>query len=207
MKIFIVRHAESQDGARQCHQKTNSPLSKKGQRQAELIAQRLKDFKIDLLLTSPFPRAKKTAKIIGEKINLSIQKEVLLKEQKRPTEIEGEPKKSQKTLKVKSQIRRNINNPAFHYSDEESFFEFKKRILFLLKRLKNPSQKNILLVTHHKTTKMILSLLIFGDSLCPRNYLKIYKAFVFNKAALTILKHSKKKGWQLLTWNDQVHLK
>ncbi|MFC1727400.1 histidine phosphatase family protein [Patescibacteria group bacterium] len=206
MKVYIVRHGESQDGAHGYHQKPNSPLTEKGLNQADSIARKLTRFKINSIFSSPLPRARTTAQIISQKINRPVIEAPLLKELKRPSEIEGQPTNNQKVLKIKNKIWESSDDPFFQYPDEETFIDFKKRIAHFLNQLSKTPQENILLVTHSLTTKMILALAIIGDSLSSKEFLNIYDTFIFNKVGLTILEHSKEKNWQLITWNDQIQL-
>jgi probable phosphoglycerate mutase len=63
--IYLVRHGEHQDAE---HGLTDGPLSPRGRRQAELIADRLSGLPLDAIWHSPLLRAAETARAISERI-------------------------------------------------------------------------------------------------------------------------------------------
>lgn len=68
MKIYLIRHGESIAKKRGVGQSSETPLSKYGREQAENVAERLKNSKIDIIYSSTHFRAKQTAEIILRKI-------------------------------------------------------------------------------------------------------------------------------------------
>jgi probable phosphoglycerate mutase len=67
MKLFIIRHGETEDNKKRVVQgKKEGRLSKKGIAQSEALAKRLSDEKIELILTSNLKRSRETAKIISK---------------------------------------------------------------------------------------------------------------------------------------------
>ncbi|MGO2745015.1 histidine phosphatase family protein [Microbacterium sp.] len=63
--IYLVRHGEHQDAE---HGVDDGPLSPRGQRQAELIADRLSGLPLDGVWHSPLLRATETARAIAERL-------------------------------------------------------------------------------------------------------------------------------------------
>jgi hypothetical protein len=51
--VYFVRHGQSVDNASPVFQSINSPLSKKGERQAKNIAERLSSLQFETLIASP----------------------------------------------------------------------------------------------------------------------------------------------------------
>lgn len=79
--IYFVRHGETdfnKEGRNQGW--LDVPLNETGIAQAKILADKLKDFKIDVIYCSPFSRTKKTAEIINEFHNVSIITDDRLKE-------------------------------------------------------------------------------------------------------------------------------
>jgi len=74
MKIFLVRHGESEANAKDLYQgqRLDSPLSSHGLEQAQRIAERLKDEKIDAIYSSDLLRARETAEAIAKFHNLKV---------------------------------------------------------------------------------------------------------------------------------------
>lgn len=156
MRLILVRHGETienQKGITQGH--IGGMLSKRGLTQAKLLAKRLSDIKIDLILTSDLKRAKDTAKIIAK-----LHPESEFREDKRLRErnfgvYNGKPKGS---------AYKNLwQRKSFSYkpSKGESFRDVIRRVKnFYREVLKNCSDKTILIVSHGGTilflTRMIL---------------------------------------------------
>ncbi|MDR6868657.1 putative phosphoglycerate mutase [Microbacterium resistens] len=63
--IYLVRHGEHQDAE---HGVDDGPLSPRGRRQAELIADRLSGLALDAIWHSPLLRAAETARAIAERL-------------------------------------------------------------------------------------------------------------------------------------------
>lgn len=76
--FILVRHAETEANVRQLwYGALDAPLTERGQRQCQAVAQRIKmlqrDMPIDHLYVSPLGRARRTAEIIGQAIDLEPQ--------------------------------------------------------------------------------------------------------------------------------------
>lgn len=63
--LYLVRHGEHQDAE---HGMVDGPLSARGRRQAELIADRLSGVPLDAVWHSPLVRAAETAKAVAERL-------------------------------------------------------------------------------------------------------------------------------------------
>ncbi|POH85177.1 histidine phosphatase family protein, partial [Ralstonia pickettii] len=63
--LYLVRHGEHQDAQ---HGLEDGPLSPRGRRQAELIADRLSGVPFDAVWHSPLLRAAETARVIAERL-------------------------------------------------------------------------------------------------------------------------------------------
>src|SRR6266550_8903059 len=72
-ELLLVRHGETDwnaEGKLQGH--TDRPLNDYGRRQAQALADRLAEEKIDALYASDLCRARETAEILGEKLGLTV---------------------------------------------------------------------------------------------------------------------------------------
>ena len=79
--IFLVRHGETVDNARQIMQgQTQGCLNEKGREQALQVAQRLAEEQIDAVVASDLNRAIQTAEYIGAPHGLSVTTTPLLRE-------------------------------------------------------------------------------------------------------------------------------
>jgi len=77
MKLYFVRHGQTKSNVDMAYGKSindlDDPLDETGISQANELAEKLKDTKFDVLVSSPLKRAHQTAKIINKKHNLPIK--------------------------------------------------------------------------------------------------------------------------------------
>ncbi len=72
MHLLLIRHGETDwNNERRIQGNTDTPLNTCGIEQAEQLATRIAEEKIDALYTSPLARARMTAEIIGQKCGLA----------------------------------------------------------------------------------------------------------------------------------------
>lgn len=156
-RLIFVRHAEAEGNVKRIfHGWYNSDLTKKGHEQAKLVAERLKDTKIDVLYSSVLNRAFKTASYISEKVNLPIITSQELRE------INGGDWEDVEWAKIAEQW------PEVHYNWEnsqdklempngETMQDFQKRVLKEVYRIINENEgKTICIVTHGTAIKALL---------------------------------------------------
>jgi len=71
MRLYFVRHGESQDDIEDCYGGiADFPLTDAGKQQASSVAAQLRDEGIDAIYTSPLSRANETAAIIAASLSL-----------------------------------------------------------------------------------------------------------------------------------------
>jgi len=74
MKIFMIRHCESEDDILNCYGGcADFELTEKGINTAHEYSNKLTKLKIEKIFTSPYKRAKNVAKIFGEKLGCNIE--------------------------------------------------------------------------------------------------------------------------------------
>lgn len=207
MFIYFIRHGESVGNIGGFHQDASTPLSETGIKQAERLAERLKDKHFDLIYSSDYQRAKSTADIINKKLNLPIEYWHDLAEVKTPSEIKGKSINDESVLKIKKLIKSNIENTSFKYSDEESFDELTQRVDKVINHLiTNHSNQTVLLVSHSHTIKAIVARLVFGEEFRPKMFLRMREHMWTQNTGITICEKHPLYGWQLNTWNDMLHV-
>jgi len=80
MSIFLIRHGETDGNAQRVLQRPETPLSARGLAQADLLAARLADEPISLILTSDYARAHATAEKLAAATGAPLQVEETLRE-------------------------------------------------------------------------------------------------------------------------------
>lgn len=91
---------------------------------------------------------------------------------------------------------------------EESFINFKKRVLKAKKYIESIEKEKILIVTHSQFMKMFLAN-ILDPKLTEKNYKKIHDFFRVVNTGISVFNCNSEgqfKGWQLRSWNEHGHL-
>lgn len=205
MKVYFVRHGESQGNVDGIHQHGRIELSPRGKQQAQVVAKRFKNIDIDVILSSDYTRAHDTARKISKAASLTIHTTPLLREIKKPTEIEGKKVDDPVVLKIRETITQHSHETDWRYADEETFFEVRQRVNQLIRELEQRTETNVLCVAHGDIIRTIIMTLLISDSYDTAIDKAIKKTMWIENTGITLCEF--KNGiWKLLTWNDYAHL-
>ena len=150
-KYFLIRHGETGENIGKFFRaelSENCILTEKGKKQ---VAKSIKEFnkKVDIIISSPYERAKETTKIICENLNFPIEK-VIYENNIRELKIDTKEYEN-KDIEI---VRKYYNDdyvytPYRSFSDGENFAEVVKRTGEFIYEIENKySNKNILIVGH-----------------------------------------------------------
>lgn len=205
-KIILIRHGETDHNRQGIWQGwTDTPLNKKGLKQAEELAKHLKSEVIDAIFTSDFKRASQTAKAIAEKLGIKPIKTKKLRE-RNLGKIEG-------MLRKKSEEdHRDLLHKMFDYTDDtwsehggESLRELKTRVNKFLKKIKMDYKDKIIAIVTHGGTKRMLIRNLVKDA--PEEESKLDKTGVkIDNAGVTVLKKDRQGAYHLTMISDTSHL-
>lgn len=199
VKITIVRHGETEwNKTMQLQGFTDSPLTKKGIRQAELLAETIKERTFDILITSDLYRAEHTANIINKHLNLQLIKNSGLRE--RSFGIMEGMTREEIEKKHASTYNSYIKRKATHEIPEgESLVAFNKRVMDTFQQIINQhAHKKILIVAHGGILDCIIRhtfQLNLDDS---------RKFTIYNTSVNTFLIEN--DNWMLDEWGNIEHL-
>lgn len=205
MKLYVVRHGQTNDNVARTVATSNSSLSGLGIKQAESVGLRLKDIHFDKIYISDTKRAVDTATQILEYHNSAHVYTPLLREHKKPSEILSLEHESEEAQKVYREIEAHVTDLNWHYSDEENFFDFRTRLLEFLDLVESELHETSLAVSHSLVIRMLACLVIFGRDLTPEVFEIAKWNFETVNTGVSIFVFEKDK-WKLLTYNDIAHL-
>lgn len=158
MKLYVMRHGQTDwNVLRKIQGRTDIELNETGMKQAQKAKEEFSQYGIDLILSSPLKRAKKTAEIISEGTEIPILYEKQIVE-RNFGDFEGcDPRKVEKFRKNNEGWEYfwnyTVNSKEYHM---ESVVEICDRVWNFLDEIKEKYQeKNVLLVTHGGTAKVI----------------------------------------------------
>lgn len=205
MKIYFVRHGESQGNAQSIHQLDDSPLSDIGESQAKLLAHRFHTITIEALLSSPITRAHQTAKEISRVTQKPVAVVDLFREFSRPPEVIGLSRNHPFALEVDSQVLTHIDEPDWHYSTEENWYDVANRADEALRYLSNRNEKNVTVVSHSGFIKMLLWRIVQPKQFQASRYFDFRQKLKISNTGISVCEYSS-DSWQVLTINDDAHL-
>lgn len=206
--VYFVRHGETASNITNVRQDGTPPLTEKGREQAAFIAQRCTKLPIEAIIASPMVRTQETAKHIAKSINLPIEYSDLFVEHHSPSEAIGLLRDDAKLVEIDRIILEHINDPDWHYADEENFFDLKKRALECLRFLGAREETHTLVVTHGFFMRVLIATALFGEKLTPEVFLPFARTFHMANTGLSIFGYNEEKEnpWWLWVWNDHAHL-
>jgi len=187
-------------------QHPDGKLSNEGRKQARMLAKRFSRIPVDIILASDITRAKQTAEIISDAIKKDIVFSHLLREIRVPREIMGKSEKDPEVLRFKQQTKNHADEPEWHYSDEENFFEMKERAGEFLRFLGTRKEENILVVSHGRFIRLIILAMAFGEEFSYKMRASFNEAFRVTNTGITLCEQDSKGRWEIITWNDHAHL-
>lgn len=206
MRIYFVRHGEGDHNINGLYSTPDFELTDLGKSQAEGVSKRLTTLPINVIVTSPYKRTLQTTDIINKVLNKKVLTSDLVIEIVRPSEIAGQVMKGNLEIEeIKKQMDENISNPNWHYSNEENFFDFRKRAIEFLEYISSFKEEHILVVSHVLFIRIAVLVMMMGEDLTPEIYLKSQKFLELETSGLTICDKDA-SGWKLITWNDHAHL-
>jgi broad specificity phosphatase PhoE len=148
-KIYFVRHGESILNTENREQGAEGSLSVTGRAQAEFVAKRFHTITFDVIVSSPYTRAKETAEIINKELNKDVLYSDFLIERRPPSKYIGEVVTDPEYIKIRDLMRdKRAIDPLWKYADEDNFDDLKTRAESALEYLHSLPHDSILAVTH-----------------------------------------------------------
>lgn len=178
MKIYLVRHGQSEANVSDNHNLAQTPLTEIGRIQAERTANFFRGKKVCKIFSSDLRRARETAEKISEATSVPVTFLEELREIKKGI-FEGKPR-----IEEEKAIKESGKDP-FRFKPEggESYYDFYNRVSNFIERLKTNNFKgDIIIVSHGGFIALFLLLLLnlpleekryFGVKNCSVSFLEI----------------------------------
>lgn len=192
MKIILVRHGETEENRLKIVQgQFHGTLSKLGKEQAKKLANRLKDEKIDVIISSDLDRAKRTAEEIAK---FHPEAKIEIKEELRERHWGEYQGKNKADIGNWDEKELSLSHPK----SVESFKSLSKRVMKLIRHIeKNYSNKTILLSGHGLINSVIINLLLEEE---------VHKNNLTHNTSVTILEFDDSGEYLLKLFNCTKHL-
>lgn len=202
-KVYFVRHGESEGNVGIVVQNKDSALTEQGVEQAKIIAQRISKIDFDVLISSPYLRAKQTAQFISDITKKDFIESDLFIERVRPTEQIGYHKNSEAVLSIQKEYE-NAFVANDKYEDGESFKEIHDRAQKALHFLENYDAEHIVVVTHGMFLRVICAVILLKQYITPETCFECMKTLKTKNTGVTVIEKDE-DGWRLTVWNDHAH--
>lgn len=207
MNLIFVRHGKTKDLEEAVSQSHDSGLSELGVSQAKKLAERLKGEKVDLILSSTMARAKQTAELINERLNVALETFEDLVEVRKPSMLVGRKRDEPEFQQITQQLVDNFHS-NWHHSDEENFEDAKMRAVKTLSYIRSLNKETIMIVSHGTFMRLLISLLMFGESCSSHDFIAVNYFFGMDTTGVARVDQGGWSGnWRLVSWNDTSHLK
>ena len=162
MKLYLVRHGESEANIQHIISNRQSPLglTSRGKGQANALAENLKDLPITAIYSSPVLRARETAEILSQKFHIQYQITEALREYDCGI---LEEKSDDESWKLHGEIAEDwtLNHNYLRKPDGgETFLDIQNRFLPFIKLLKQVNDEHILLIEHGGLFHLMLPLIL-----------------------------------------------
>ena len=148
-QYWFMRHGESENNLLDtisCSLDSVHGLTEKGKEQAKESALKLKEEKIDIIISSPLKRTKETAVIVSEILGKK-EEDIIFDERLREMMLLS--RDGQSWSEYHKEFPNNEENFCHHEEGDESFYLLKKRVMDFLDEIENKyKDKKILFVTH-----------------------------------------------------------
>ncbi|MDX6607316.1 MAG: hypothetical protein QOD14_1856 [Solirubrobacterales bacterium] len=167
MLVYFVRHGESVSnaapGAMALPGNQGDRLTERGFEQARAVAERLGEAGATRVLTSPLRRARETAEVIAERLDLPI---TVVEELRELRESEGFGELSledQRMRRWSVWMSEHGDDPDHSYRGGESFNEITGRARRLQERLVTDRTESTIAVSHGIFLRFLLMGVVFGE--------------------------------------------
>jgi broad specificity phosphatase PhoE len=208
--VYFVRHGESEHNILPVYQSPDAELSERGRHQASKIAQRIQHLSFDVLISSPFARAKSTAEDIARATGKDIEFSPLFVERIKPTVVNGKRIDDPSAHAVYEEWKETMYSKGQKVLDGENFEEIMQRADSALAFLKNHPAKAIVVVSHSYFIHTLLTRVLLGEAVTLDGFKQFHRHIYLENTGITVLKlrasYDGPSEWRLWIHNDHAHL-
>jgi broad specificity phosphatase PhoE len=149
MKIYLIRHGETTGDVEDRYGGDyDDHLTDKGKQQVKELSKKLKNKGIEIIYHSPKIRAKETAKLLSETLNVKLKAIKDLRERNGYGILTGLTKKEAKQKYPKEVEELNKIKIYYKVKGSEDYELFKKRVITAFEKILNSEHNTIAIVSH-----------------------------------------------------------
>lgn len=151
MRLYVARHGQTQYNLEQriCG-RADVELTNRGLMQANDLAEQMVNYSVDLIISSPLQRARKTAEIVGQKVGAPVIYEDRL--------MERDFGLTDGTYEGTPGFTHTFQQFGYQYPEGETLLRVVQRVYNLLDEIKfRYENKNIMIISHGGVCRVINS--------------------------------------------------
>lgn len=209
-QIFFIRHGQSKGNIHQVFQNADDPLSEVGVIQARKVAHKAKSFNAEVILSSPMIRAYETAEAIQSATSLPLETLDSLHEYNAPSKLWNKPLASPESDMFYKEILAHLDDPEWHYDDEENYNDLFTRATSLLETLAERKERTIIAVTHGAFMRILLATMMTEGNADAITAIRLVRFLCQKNTGITSCEYYTESNggnkWRLVAWNDFSHL-
>jgi len=162
-KYFLLRHGEAENNIGKIftlHGHENAKLTQKGKEEVKRGISKMKD-KIDIIISSPYERARETAEIVSQELKYPFEKVIFnhnIQEWQVSSKFEGKDRKIMDEYYEENYIK----SPFENFGDGESFSDLVKRAGGFIYELEKKYQNKNILISGHDGMGRALEFVVQG---------------------------------------------
>lgn len=209
--IYFIRHGQSTANGAGVFQGANAELTTLGRRQAAFVAERCTTIPAEVILTSPMPRARDTARTIAMSTNLPLEELLMLREYLPPAALINKQIVSKEGVAYLREMKAHYDtNPDWRFADEESYLDLHTRACDVLDHLQVRNEKHIIVVSHAGFMRILFTAMLHEREPDPKVARRLARFLRPENTGITICRYrpdeTRRNKWRMLTWNDHAHL-
>src|SRR3989339_1121149 len=187
MKLYLVRHGQTIDAENGIKQRIESTLSETGIIQAKRTGRLIRDKGIELIVSSPWTRAKETAEIINLTLNKEIIFDEMYRERLQSVKLSGKNYQDGEAIRYEREHEKNFCDPRWKFdksgeSTIEAFDRARKTEKMFLKKY---FDKTVLIVSHADFLRCLICYLIVGDNFESEEFKRLFRGMSFKNGGVT----------------------
>jgi broad specificity phosphatase PhoE len=184
MLVYFVRHGESASnaapGAMALPGNQGDRLTDLGFEQARAVAERLGDAGATRILTSSLRRARETAAVIAERLDLPVTEVEELRELRESDEFGELSLEDQRLRRWSVWMSEHGDEPDHSYRGGESFNEIMARVRAVQERLIADSVESTIAVSHGIFLRFFLMRVVFGEDFHAQQVRRLWQLTSIN---------------------------
>lgn len=209
MKVYLVRHGQTEEHAQRRRQTPDSRLSREGKKQVEAVAKRLAQEEIDLIFSSGWPRARQTAEIIAEKIEKPLEFFDYIHEKEQHPDLGGAKWESRIHKEFEENRLKNWSNLEWKFKGRgESLKDVATRAVKFKKHLEKVHLgQNLLVISHGDFIRSFVAICVLDEDLKNRSFARFCRGVHINNTGLSLVEYKEdEKFWSIQYLNEHLHL-